>query len=156
MIRWTQRLVDYVASAVLGTFVLWFAAWQMPTLTGNRPQELFVSIQDHLPQVKATAFVAIVAARGRSGDGRRAIHVAPTAAVAEPSRDRPWPWAVVFWAVSGAFAFMVLWEYLGFGWMTWVVLALVPRRTRRGAGWVGSSRGTSCRGSATRSTSCGS
>ncbi|HEV3328579.1 MAG TPA: hypothetical protein VGZ33_04225, partial [Acidimicrobiales bacterium] len=59
VVRWSQRFVDYAASGILGMFVLWLAAWKMPTLAGNGPQELFVSIQNHLLAVKVTAFLAI-------------------------------------------------------------------------------------------------
>jgi streptogramin lyase len=123
-LQWGQRVVDWVASAILGMFVLWLAAWQMPTLAGNGPQELFVSIQDHLLQVKVTAFVAIFA-RMALQETTAAHFTSRTAAVtADPSRERPWPLAIVFWAVRGAFALMILWEFLGFFWMTWVVFAM--------------------------------
>jgi DNA-binding beta-propeller fold protein YncE len=121
---WSQRAVDYAASAILGTFVIWLAAWQMPTLAGNGPQELFVSIQDHLLQVKVVALVALLA-RVALQEVSLVHFAARSEAVAPaPTPPRPWPTALVFWAVRGAFAFAILWEYLGFGWMLWTTLVL--------------------------------
>ena len=72
--------------------VIWLAAWQMPTLTGNGPQELFVSIQDHLLDVKLVAFLAIAL---RVAPSKRPQSVQFTARSAEskpaPSRERPRP-----------------------------------------------------------------
>ncbi|HEV3329184.1 MAG TPA: hypothetical protein VGZ33_07275, partial [Acidimicrobiales bacterium] len=55
-----------------------------------------------------------------------AVHFTTRSAesAAAPSRARPWPLALVFWAVRGAFALMILWEFIGFGWMTWVILVM--------------------------------
>jgi streptogramin lyase len=142
VVRWSQRFVDYVASAIIGMFVLWLAAWQMPVLTGNTPQELFVTIQDHLLEVKVTAFIAIVLRMALQETAAVHFTARSQASAAVPSRARPWPLAVAFWAVRAVFALMILWEFLGFGWMTWVILAMfcayqpirwlgrrVPRRT---------------------------
>jgi|GEM_PF-5079245 len=121
---WAQRLVDFAAMPVIGTLVIWLTAWQMPTLAGSGPQELFVTIQDHLRVVKIVAFAAILARvllqsiADHHFAERRAV-----AAADEPS-PRGAPMAVVFWLVRGAFALMILWEFLGFGWMTWVALGL--------------------------------
>jgi NHL repeat-containing protein len=123
-LQWTQRIIDYAASAILGMFVLWFAAWQMPTLTGNGPQQLFVSIQDHLLEVKVTAFLAIAARMALQETAALQFTGRTTVVAADPGRERPWPFAVVFWAVRVAFALMILWEFLGFAWMTWVVLVM--------------------------------
>jgi sugar lactone lactonase YvrE len=123
-LRWAQRVIDFAIIPIVGTLIIWLTAWQMPTLTGDGPQELFVSIQNHLHVVKIVAFLAILArvvlqsVADHHFAERRAI--APDATPAQ----RPVATAVLFWLVRGAFAFMVLWEFLGFGWMTWAVLGL--------------------------------
>jgi streptogramin lyase len=127
---WGQRLVDYLVSAVLGAFVIWLVAWQFPTMAGNGRQELFVTIQYHLGAVTLTAFLAILArmALCEAADA----HFAERTAQSRPEvgRPRPWPLALLFWAIRGAFAFLILFEFLGFGWMLWVnwaiFLALTP------------------------------
>jgi streptogramin lyase len=123
-VRWTQRFVDYLASAILGMFVLWLAAWQMPTLTGNGPQELFVSIQDHLLEVKVTAFLAIALRMALQETASVHFSTRTAECASDESRARPLPLAIVFWAIRGVFALMILWEFLGFGWMTWVILVM--------------------------------
>jgi sugar lactone lactonase YvrE len=123
-LRWAQRVIDFAIIPIVGTLIIWFTAWQMPTLTGNGPQELFVSIQNHLHVVKIVALLAILArvvlqsVADHHFAERRAI--APDVTPAQ----RPVATAVLFWLVRGAFALMVLWEFLAFGWMTWVALGL--------------------------------
>jgi streptogramin lyase len=123
-LQWCQRIVDYAASAILGMLVLWLAAWQMPTLAGNGPQELFVTIQDHLLEVKVTAFLAIFARMALQETAALHFRARTAAVAADPRRQRPWPLALVFWALRGAFALMILWEYLGLEWVTWVLLVM--------------------------------
>lgn len=124
VVQWCQRIVDYFASAFIGMLVLWLAAWQMPTLAGNGPQELFVSIQDHLFEVKVVAFVAIAARMALQETAALHFSARTAEVAAEPSPERPWPFALLFWGVRGAFALMILWEFLGFGWMTWVIFIM--------------------------------
>lgn len=123
--RWAQRIVDFVAVPVIGTLVVWFAAWQLPTLAGNAPDELFVTIQNHLLAVKVVAFCALL---GRALlESATKHHFAERIAAVDPAavRRRPALLAVLFWAIRGAIGAMVLWEVLGSGWMTWVALALL-------------------------------
>ena len=91
--RWAQRGIDYFASAFIGMLVIWLAAWQMPTLTGLRPQELFVTIQDHLLAVKIAAFVAILARVALQEAAslhfpERSAAVVPAATSRQPRPDR--------------------------------------------------------------------
>ena len=118
-----QRVLDHAFVAILGTFIIWLAAWQMPVLAGNRPQELFVTIQDHLTAGQGRRLRRDPRPRRRSGDGRRDHFRGALRAV---DADGPRPQTAtrrlgVLLAISGAFVFAVLWEFLGFGWMTWVV-----------------------------------
>jgi len=123
-VQWSQRAVDYVAAALLGTFVIWLVAWQLPTMAGNGHQELFVSIQYHLTPVKIAAFAAILARMALEETAH--VHFAERVAASTPPPPpaRGWPLGLVFWGVRGAIAFIIIWEFLAFGWMTWVVLAL--------------------------------
>ncbi len=122
---WFQRLVDYAAVPIVGTLVIWLVAWKLPTLTGNAPQELFVSIQNHLLAVKVVAFCGLL---GRALLQSATVHnfdARVRAAVREEGRSRPAALRLLFWAVRGAIGFVVLWEFLGFIWMMWVCLALL-------------------------------
>jgi streptogramin lyase len=122
---WARRAVDFAAVPIIGTMVIWLAAWQMPILTGNAPQELFVSIQDHLLTVKIVAFLALL--------GRAALHAAAEHhfehRMGEVRRDRGHARrglaSLAFWLVRGALGFAVLWEFLAFSWMVWVCLGLL-------------------------------
>ena len=124
LVVWSQRTVDYVVSAFLGTFIIWLAAWQLPTLAGNGRQELFVTLQDHLSAVKVAAFLAILARMALQEAA--AVNFEARTAVVEPDEMPPRHVvvAVLFWAIRGALAFAVLWEFLGIGWMTWACLGL--------------------------------
>lgn len=124
MMVWSRRIVDFAVIPVIGTFVIWLAAWQMPTLTGAAPQELFVTIQDHLLEVKIVAFVAILARVLLEAVAGHHFHVrtAATTSPAVPARRGAFAW--VFWLVRAAFALIILWEFLAWGWMTWVAFAL--------------------------------
>lgn len=124
VVRWGQRGIDYAVSALLGTLVVWLAAWQMPRLTGDAPQELFVTIQNHQLQVKLVAFAAIFLRMALQETSAVRFSTRTAASTPAPDRARPFVLALVFWAVRGAFALMILWEYLGFGWMTWVALVI--------------------------------
>jgi glucose/arabinose dehydrogenase len=121
---WLQRGIDYAVAPIVGTLVIWLTAWQMPTLAGSGPQELFVSIQNHLHVVKIVAFLAILARvlLQSTADHHFAERRAVDAAEEPPAR--PVAMAVLFWLVRGGFGLMILWEFLGFGWMTWVALGL--------------------------------
>jgi streptogramin lyase len=121
---WSQRVVDFVAIPVIGTLVIWLTAWQMPTLTGEGPQELFVSIQNHLHVVKIVVFLALLARVLLQTTADHHFAERRAVAVAEEPAGRPVPMALLFWLVRGAFALMILWEFLAFGWMTWVALGL--------------------------------
>jgi len=121
---WSRRVTDYAVIPVIGTFVIWLAAWQMPTLTGNSPQELFVTIQDHLLEVKIVAFVAILVRVLLEATADHHFHVrtAATTSPEVPARRGAFAW--IFWVVRAGFALMILWEFLAWGWMTWVAFAL--------------------------------
>jgi streptogramin lyase len=121
---WFRRILDIAFIPVIGTFIIWFAAWQMPTFAGNRPQELFVTIQDHLFEVKLVAFVAILARVLLELTAAHHFRERSAAVAAGAPTIRRWFVAILFWAISGAFVFILLWEYLAFGWMTWTLLAL--------------------------------
>lgn len=132
---WFQRAVDYAAVPILGTLVIWLVAWQMPTLTGNAPQELFVTIQNHLLAVKVVAFCALL---GRALLQSATVHnfdARVRATVREEGRSRPAALRVLFWAIRGAIGFLILWEFLGFVWMIWVCLALLQLISV--ASWLG-------------------
>jgi len=121
---WLQRAIDFAVMPIIGTLVVWLAAWQMPTLAGNGPQELFVTIQNHLRVVKIVVFCAILARVVLQSLAEHHFAERRAAAVAKEPSPRPLPTAVLFWLVRGAFALMILWEFLAFGWMTWVALGL--------------------------------
>ena len=121
---WTRRIADYVVIPVIGTFVIWLAAWQMPTLTGNSPQELFVTIDHHLMEVKVVAFVAILVRVLLEATADHHFHVRTAAVVPESTATRHGPFAWVFWLIRAGVAFLIIWEFLHIRWMSWVVLVL--------------------------------
>ncbi len=121
---WLQRGIDFAMAPIIGTLIIWLTAWQMPTLAGSGPQELFVSIQNHLHVVKIVAFVAILARVLLQSTADHHFAERRAVVAAEEPSARPVPMAVLFWLIRGAFALMILWEFLGFGWMTWAALGL--------------------------------
>jgi DNA-binding beta-propeller fold protein YncE len=132
---WARRLVDYAAVPIVGTIVIWVAALEMPVLTGNGPQELFVTIQDHLLTVKIVALVALTARALLQGAVTYHFEHRNEVVRPEESRTRPLLFAILFWAIRGAFGFMILWEALGFVWETWACLILL--QAMGPAAWAG-------------------
>lgn len=132
---WLRRLSDYVVIPFLGTIVIWAVAAEMPTLTGWGPQELFVTIQNHDFDVKCVAFVAILARVLFQSIADHHFRARTHASVPDPVGQRPLVLSVLFFFIRCAFVFMLVWEFLGLGWMTWAVLGLYA--AIEVAAWVG-------------------
>jgi sugar lactone lactonase YvrE len=122
---WARRIVDFAAIPIIGTMVIWLTAWQMPILTGNAPQELFVSIQDHLLEVKVVAFLALLVRALLHSAAQHHFESRMVEVRREPARSRPGLVSFAFWLIRGAIGFAVLWEFLAFSWMVWVCLCLL-------------------------------
>ncbi len=133
---WPQRLLDYAFSAIVGTIVLWFVAWHLYTLAGTIPQELLnVTLQDHLRAVQIVAVCAFIVRCALQETAMHHFAGRMDRVAADPARPRRLPMALVFWAIRGGVCLIVLWEFLGFRWMTWVALALFLAITP--FAWVG-------------------
>jgi streptogramin lyase len=122
---WARRVVDFAAIPIIGTMIIWLAAWQMPILTGNAPQELFVNIQDQLLDVKIVAFLALLARACLHAAAQHNFEHRMAEVRRDESRGRLGLVTFAFWLVRGAIGFAVLWEYLAFSWMIWVCLVLL-------------------------------